>query len=51
MSMFQRHEQSKGILAAGIVNEGFNDEERAAGLEGVVSRANEVHLFFQDGSL
>jgi hypothetical protein len=41
----QRHEQTKGILAAGIVNEGFNDDECAAGREGVVSRADVVHFF------
>jgi hypothetical protein len=27
----QRHEQAKDVLTAGIINEGFNGDERAAG--------------------
>jgi hypothetical protein len=49
MSMFKDMSRPKGILAAGIFNEGFNDDERAAGREGGVSRADEVYLFFEDG--
>jgi len=33
----QRHEQAEDVLAAGIVNECFDGDERAAGREGVVS--------------
>ena len=43
----QRQEQTKGILAAGIINEGFDHNESAAGREGVVGRADEVHLLLQ----
>jgi hypothetical protein len=39
--------RQKQVLTAGIVNQGFNGNERAAGRKGIVSRADEMHLFFE----
>ena len=36
----QGHEQTEDVLAARIVDEGLDGDERAAGREGVVSRAD-----------
>ena len=41
----QRHEQALNILAPRVVNQRFDGHERAAGRQGVVGRADEVHLF------
>ena len=43
----QRHEQPLHILAPRIVNERFDGHQRAAGRQGVVGRADEVHLSLQ----
>src|SRR4051794_19892980 len=43
----QRHEQAKNILAARIVNQGFDNNECTARRQGVVSRADEMHLLFK----
>ena len=43
----QRPEQTKDVLAPGIVNKGFNRDQRAAGWKSVVSRADEKPLLFE----
>ena len=43
----QRHQQALDVLAAGVVNQRFDGHQRAAGRQGVVGRADEVHLLLQ----
>src|SRR5438045_1490747 len=43
----QRHEQTEDVLSAGIVNQGFDGNQRAARRQGIVGRADKVHLLFQ----
>src|SRR5262245_47529176 len=43
----ERHEQTKNVLATGIVNERFNGDERAAGRQRIVGGADELHLFLE----
>ena len=43
----ERHQQALDVLAAGVVDERFDGHERAAGRQGVVGRADEVHLLLQ----
>jgi len=43
----ERHQQTKDILAARIIDKRFDGNERAAGRKRVVDRAYELHLFLK----
>src|SRR5215472_1526109 len=43
----ERHQQTKNVLAAGIVNKRLEGDESAARRQRVISSANQLHLFFQ----
>src|SRR6185295_7386931 len=38
----QRHEQAEDVLPARVVDQSFEGDQRAAGRQGIVSRADEV---------
>jgi len=44
----QRHEQIEDVLAASIVNQGFDGKQRAAPRQGIVGRAGEFTADFRD---
>src|SRR5215510_12573900 len=43
----QGHQKAKDVLAACIVNEGFDGNKSAAGRKSVVSQADEMHFLFK----